>query len=101
MNLHEFLNSTAWQGWDSDNRSPGSANMILSDPERFDRCYRAAENGAEGSTHGEIIEDWRDAVDCAEANGLITAEELDDLLEEIKECEDWHIQNGSIDDEVG
>jgi len=75
--------------------------MILSDPERFDRCYRAAEEGADGSTHGEVIEDWREAVDCAEENGALSEEEADSLREEIKDCEDWHIKNGSIDDEVG
>jgi len=101
MTLHEFLNGKPWQSWDENNRSPGSANMIIEDPERFDRCYRAAEQGAEGSTHGEIIEDWRQAVDCAEDDKLISEEDAESLRKEIRECEDWHIQNGSIDEEVG
>lgn len=34
---------------------------IRANDDRADRCWDAAEHGCEGSTHAEIIGDWRDA----------------------------------------
>ena len=128
--VNDFLHGGFWQSWDSENRSPGSAGMILADPERFDRCYEAAGEGCDGSTHAEIIEDWRAAVnslhvadaDCEGCNchksecesctwgpgagtdfdaGTITAADLAALLAEIDDCETWHNTNGSLQTALG
>jgi len=97
VNLHEFLESDHWQYWDAENRSPGSARMILAAPERFERCWAAAENGAEGSTHREVISDWRRALACIH----ISEHDRRAIEREIDECEQWHEQNGSLDEEIG
>lgn len=33
----------------------------LNDPDRAERCHDAAEYGSDGSTHREIINDWRES----------------------------------------
>lgn len=115
--LREFIESQTFQAWDSDNRSPGSAGMILEDPERWNRIEDAAENGAEGSTHREIIQDWRDAaatlvridpdIDPDDPTptdldlGFIREEDFEALTQHINSVEAWHEKNGSLDQEVG
>ncbi len=98
MDLSDFLRSDHWQAWGSDNRSAGSAGMVLSDPERFNRIEDAAENGCDGSTHGEVIQDWRDALECYTD---LSEDETDSIAQEIDECEQWHVSNGSIDQTGG
>ncbi len=97
MDLSDFPQSEDWQAWDNDNRSVGSSGMILSDPERFDRCDSAVENGCDGSTHGEVIEDWREALDCSDLGD----DEKETIVAEIDDCERWHVENGSIDQTGG
>lgn len=92
-NLDDFIRSDYFAEWDEENRSTGSCGIILSDPERFDRIMDAAENGCEGSTHAEIIQDWRDALRYSGLNAC-TVKKVEC---EIDACEKWHIDNGSID----
>jgi len=35
-------------------------DLFISDPDRANRIWDAAENGADGSTHAEVIEDFRE-----------------------------------------
>ena len=95
--LDDFYRSDYFEAWDAENRSCGGCGIILSDPERFDRIYEAAEDGGEGSTHREIIQDWRDALRYAPVSDTVK----DKIEAEIDECEDWHIKNGSIDEVIG
>lgn len=95
--LDQFVRSEYWHNWDSENRSPGSAGMILSDPDRFDRIMEAAEEGCDGSTHYEIISDWRDAL----TNAPISECAKEKIIREIDACEDWHEKNGSLFDAIG
>lgn len=91
--LDDFIRSNYFAMWDEDNRSTGSCGIILSDPDRFDRIIEAAEDGCDGSTHGEIIQDWRDALRSSDLNACTQK-----LIErDIDACEKWHIDNGSID----
>ena len=101
MTLHEFLNSEYWEIWDLQNRSPGSARMILGDPERFDRICAAAEYGGEGSTHGEIIDGWRRALACAALDGVFTEGAWEALEREIDRFEEWHEGHGFLEEVIG
>lgn len=101
MDISEFLETEFWQAWNEENRSCGGAGMILSDPARFDRCWDAAESGAEGSTHGEIIDDWRRAARSAWLREVLTDGDYEELTGDIDACEAWHEKNGSLDVEVG
>lgn len=85
-----FLDSIDWRAWNAIYRD---CDMVLDDPERFDRCQAAAEDGSDGSTHREIISDWRRALQ-ASSFGPITRMILSFRIDEV---EQWHEQNGSID----
>lgn len=82
----------------------------INDPERMERCHDAAEHGADGSTHAEIIQDWRDYAAAAydDARRMAEEDELDELdrleakLEaELDALEAWHEQNGTLYQEIG
>ena len=116
MKLEDFYNSEYFQAWDSDNRSTGGCGIILDDPERFDRMYEAAEFGSEGSTHAEIIQDWRDCLNTLKVvdpefdepedcftdieDGQILESNSAKLEKEIDDCMNWHVENKSIDNEL-
>lgn len=92
-------------------------DLFLSDPDRASRNYDAAENGCDGSTHAEHIEDMREANDLAErevyraqfiAQGYdadcasMLAEALKEYIAaDIDDCEAWHEKNGSLDQVIG
>lgn len=72
-------------------------------PERAARVYDATESGADGKTHAEVIDDWRDAFDCMirdrrreRPERFITAVQayFDDV-------EQWHEANGTLWQEIG
>jgi broad specificity phosphatase PhoE len=84
----------------------------MRDTERMERCDKAAEHGAEGSTHREIMEDWREFLARLEdeanrkawMHGRVAAEierRVSAITEEIDACEAWHTENGSLDEQVG
>lgn len=88
-------------------------DMFLWDPDRAERMLSAAENGCDGSTHYETIEDWRrvlsdltiiddDDDDASDISaGIIRQEDYDALSEEIDSVEKWHYRNGTLHDEIG
>lgn len=89
-----------------------SSDDWINDPDRMDRCDAAAESGSEGSTHAEIIQDWRDFLQTLESEALrscqwhdrVTAEierRIESINAEIDACEEWHEKNGSLHSEIG
>jgi len=113
--VNELINHPSWDGFISDKLGN---DLFINDPDRADRNYNAAEDGADGSTHAEHIEDWREFVDIleSEASSLINCadsdeeadklqNELNDAVEfiraDIDKCEAWHVANGSIDEQIG
>lgn len=104
--LDDFIRSEFFASWDESNRSAGGCGIILEDEDRFDRIQEAAENGAEGSTHYEIIQDWRDAFrafrrEHGDFEDDAREAELDAIEDEIEACEKFHKENGTLDQEVG
>jgi hypothetical protein len=90
----------------------------LSDPERMARITDAAEQGSDGSTHYEVITDWREFLSLAAGNEarliwdkfdgdeLEQAEReleaiVDSISREIDDCEAWHDKNGSLHEQIG
>ena len=88
--IDDMLNSDAYQAFISDKLGN---DLFISDPDRGDRLYEYAENGADGSTHAEVIEDWRDFVKYCD----LPERCKDALRAEINACEQWHDKNGSLD----
>jgi hypothetical protein len=110
--LNELISHPHFQPFGS------SSDDWINDPDRMERCNDAAEEGCEGSTHAEIIQDWRDFLsnlfdekkrdlwndleDEEFDKALLELEEITAKIEdEIKTCEDWHFENGSLGDQVG
>lgn len=118
--LSELLGHPAADGFLSD--KPGN-NLTLTDPERYDRLQKAAEHGADGSTHREAIDDQRELVAIVfssarrELSKLANKHDLTDditevgeeildaksnlLLRELDGVELWHRAAGTLEQEVG
>ena len=81
--------------------------LFMTDPERAERLDVYAADGCNGSTHAEIIGDWREFLeslksfdpefDDEEGEYDITMEQYRKIAAEIDDCEKWHIENKSID----
>ena len=92
--LDDLLNSYEYQS----SRFGSSSDDWISDPERADRCHEAAKHGCDGSTHGERIQDWRECL--ANEFDKLTEQTRATIEKQIDECEQWHIDNGSIDQQL-
>lgn len=85
---------------------PQSSDEWINDPERMKRCHDAAEDGCDGSTHGERISDWREFLNSLTItdefrDGDLTQDEFDAIDAEIDACEAWHETNGTLDEPIG
>ena len=89
-----------------------SSDDWIRDAERMDRCHEAAEDGCDGSTHREVMDDWREFLERLESDATraamwhdrVTAEierRAESIREEIDKCEAWHEKNGSLDKQAG
>lgn len=92
--------------WDSFIGSKLGNDLFINDPERAERLHEAAEHGGDGSTHYEIIEDWREFVDILFRDlpwdDRDEVEPLRDTLDAaINDCESWHEKNGSLHEVIG
>ena len=107
----EFYN---WQGERLGN------DLFINDPERAERIHDAAEDGADGSTHAEHIDDFRDyakeiygEVRSAIFHGDIPSDKAVDVLDAmidrreerleavLDRLEAWHEKNGTLWQQVG
>jgi hypothetical protein len=101
--LDDLLNLPQWHSFIE---SRLGNDLFISDPDRADRMHEAAEHGEDGSTHYEIIEDWRDF-----ARDLFRSLSMDDrddeeknyetLMDEINSCEEYHDGIGTLHNQVG
>ncbi len=90
----------------------GSNDDWVNEPERMGRCWEAAEHGADGSTHAEILGDWWEflhrlrhtALGIALHHDRVSAEierRADSIGAELEACEAWHAENGTLNEEIG
>lgn len=112
--VHALLNHPGWDGFISDKLGN---DLFINDPDRAARIHDAAEDGCDGSTHAEHIEDWREFADILEREAQRDCDgETDDETDEnekavetafaalsadIDACEEWHRENGSLEIVVG
>jgi len=102
----DFIRSDEFAAWQESNEGM----MPMYDPERYDRIMVHAEEGGIGSTHGEVIHDWREAWSVY-GEYFITKyrhdviDHLERIMDEVDHIingvEDSHVQNGTIDDVIG
>jgi hypothetical protein len=86
--------------------TPELQDLLMSDPERADRLVSASENGADGSTHQEVIDDWRNAfshwIRYSRKGYHNPPERFIAAVEaHFDACEKWHEDNGTLDQEIG
>jgi len=103
-NLSDMIRSTEYEHFESDRLGNG---LFISNLNRAERIHEYAENGSNGSTHEEIIDDWKDFLnnlsiqfrdDIDEDTQYDISEDTFDLIEkEIEECREWHRLKGSIE----
>lgn len=101
--IDDFIRSDFVTGLQSDRDSQFYGGYA----DRAARCWDAAEHGADGKTHAEVIQDWRDAFKdwindrrrgrfSAEPDRFCTAVEA-----HFDRVETWHEQNGSLHEQIG
>jgi len=80
---------------------------FINEPDRAERCYDAAEDGCDGKTHSEVIDDWRDGFDLwlnQEHRGyrshLVTLF-YDGVTAHFDAVEKWHDEHGSLFQQIG
>ncbi len=94
-----FVRSEYMQTW---HESAVSADFGLDG--RFGRCMDAAEHGADGNTHAEVIQDWRAAFSAWVRDKRLWThpERFTSAVEaHFDRVEAWHEQNGSLYQEIG
>ena len=104
-----FLQSEYFSNWQAEHINSGGYSRNADKRDRYSRCYDAAEDGADGSTHREVIEDMRQAfrdwlryertrrLPFAEYPYRLEAR----VLAHFDQLEDWHEHNGSADQQIG
>lgn len=104
--LREIIEHPRFQPFGSD------SDDWIDNPDRMERCHEAAEDGCDGSTHAEIMDDWREFLERLEREAKrkthwhdrVEAEierRAESIREEIDKCEAWHEKNGSLDKQAG
>lgn len=113
------VNGQAFYDWQS---SKLGNDLFINDPDRASRIYDAAEDGCDGSTHAEHIEDFTEYADEHYTELERAAEYLDEsvcsnleltvllgeievareaLTADLERLEKWHADNGSLHEQVG
>ena len=101
--INDLLAHPKWDGFIG---SKLGNDLFINDPERAERIHDHAEDGCDGSTHAEHMEDWREFAEMLfRSLSWDEREEVehihDALLVEIDECEAWHEKNGSLHEVIG
>lgn len=76
-----------------------STDDWINDEDRMARCDEAAEDGADGSTYAEVLQDYRDTLQRVIP---YRCERLRDAADAyIDGLEAWHVKNGTFDQQIG
>jgi hypothetical protein len=81
---------------------------FINEAERANRCYEAAEEGCDGKTHQEVIDDWRDYFRLwvrehkVSRNWGADPDRFTGAVEHhFDAVEAWHEANGSLFEQIG
>lgn len=94
-----FIRSQYVENWTSEKDSD-----FINEPERAERCYAAATNGADGKTHAEVIEDWRESFQAWIRDRRMWQEPerfIAGVESHFDAVEAWHDKNGSLFSQIG
>ena len=99
--LDWFIRSRYFETWQE---SHLGNDLFISDPERADRIHEHAEDGGDGSTHAEIIDDWRETWSdyLRDRNGLTEVERVETAVNlAIDAVEGYHLGAGTLWQVIG
>ena len=97
--VDNFIRSEEVTNYTSDNDSD-----FVNYPDRAARCYDAAEFGADGKTHAEVINDWRKAFSNYISNKRLwtNPERFENAVNaHFDSIEKWHKEHGSLWQQIG
>jgi predicted RNase H-like HicB family nuclease len=97
--VDDFIHSEYVSNWTS-----GKDSDFINELDRADRCYTAAEFGADGKTYAEVIEDWREAFQAWIRDRRMWQEPerfIAGVNAHFDAVEDWHESHGSLFTEIG
>ena len=90
LTLRDMIQSEEYQAYETDRLGN---YLAFSNPKLYGRIMEYADNGADGRTHGEVIEAWRDYLKTVRLPEHVRTR----IEAEIDEIERRHIANDSID----
>lgn len=104
--IDRFLHSEYFATWQAEQLESCAYSRDSDDRDRYARCYEAAEDGSDGSTHREAIADmrqafpaWLQATHKGRSFDLARIESAADAY--FDRLEEWHHKAGSLDDQIG
>ncbi len=109
--IDDFVRGEYLANWTSQTTDEGGYSRDPDKRDRYNRCHAAAEQGADGMTHAEHIEDMRDAFreymrsgrkDARGRRHWESCERFETAVHaHFDALEAWHEKNGSLHEEVG
>ena len=93
LSLNDVIQSKEFDAFRSDKLGN---DLFISDPDRAERIAEAAEHGSDGSTHEEVIEDWREFLATLKLPESVRVR----IEDEIDSCEEWHAEAGSLSEQL-
>lgn len=98
--LDEMLHSKEFDSYQGDALGNG---LCLHDPDRYNRLQWYSQNGSDGSTHAEVIQDWRDFLDISPFDIWDDEQQAikDAIIAEIDACEERHEKAGTLYKVIG
>lgn len=97
--VHDFIRSERVANWTAEKDSD-----FINKPDRAGRCADGTEDGCDGKTHAEVIEDWRECFDSfiSDRRWHETPERFCAAVHaHFDSVEAWHERNGSLDQQIG
>ena len=96
--LNELMNSSEWMSFQA---SILGNDLFINDPERAERLSKYTEEGLNGSTPQEEIDDVREFLDTLVIGVEISLSQYEKFTKELDESEKWHEQNWSLNRPIG
>ena len=94
LTLRDMIRSEEYQAYETDRLGN---YLAFSNPKLYGRIMEYADNGADGRTHGEVIEAWRDYLKTMRLPERVRTR----IEAEILKTEEWHMKNESINQIIG
>ena len=96
--INDVLNSSEWSRFQNDKLGN---DLFINDPDRAKRQYEYAQNGLNGSTPQEEIDDVREFLDTLVIGEEISRHQYEKFMLELDKSEAWHENNGSLNRPLG